>query len=285
MTEEEIVDAEKNGYSARLARALREERQKLDSMTRERDEARALANNEFAQIQKDLAFGKACNDAGRKENDAQKAEIERLLEVNRAQGARHAKRCEEWAKTADQEREAKESLVLQVESFRKALALIADPMSETHRVCSANWPEAEGSPCNCDRCTAKAALDGVALNRVGAPCECGHDETAHINLTLGCTDGNRGYGCSCRKYSKKRIDACGCKPSDLCPAHRCPSVNGGGIICQREKDHCGTHFANGFPGVGDLTWGDTEPATCTCPHHKKAPNLTSCRCCSGKVNS
>jgi len=23
---------------------------------------------------------------------------------------------------------------------------------------------------------------------------------------------------------------------------------------------------------------------CTCPHHEKAPHLTSCRCCSGKVN-
>lgn len=36
----------------------------------------------------------------------------------------------------------------------------------------------------------------------------------------------------------------------------CASVNGGGIHCQREKDHCGSHFAQGFPGVGDLTWND-----------------------------
>jgi len=47
---------------------------------------------------------------------------------------------------------------LQVGQYRAALEKIADPMSDTHHVCCANWPESKGYPCNCDTCTAKAAL-------------------------------------------------------------------------------------------------------------------------------
>ncbi len=49
-------------------------------------------------------------------------------------------------------------------------------------------------------------------------------------------------------------------------------------------------------GVGCTWWGcgcggykakeesEKRLDACTCPHHEKAPHLTSCRCCSGKVN-
>lgn len=49
----------------------------------------------------------------------------------------------------------------------------------------------------------------------------------------------------------------------------CPSVNPGGIKCQREGSHCGAHFAHGFPGVGDLTWNDERKSTAQGPAKPK----------------
>lgn len=53
-----------------------------ERLTKERDEARSLANAEFVQIQRDLADGMAHNAAGTKENAKLRAEVERHRDAN-----------------------------------------------------------------------------------------------------------------------------------------------------------------------------------------------------------
>ena len=72
--------------------------------------------------------------------DAAVTELARMHAIFKAQGERHAKRCEEWAKTADEEREAKESALLQVDVLEKDNAALREELKRMGGCTCGNTP-------------------------------------------------------------------------------------------------------------------------------------------------
>ena len=199
--------------------------------------------------------------------DAAVTELARMHAIFKAQGERHAKRCEEWAKTADEEREAKESALLQVESLRGKHARLMDlaesvwqskTLLEAHQH-FVKWRDLEVEINN----------NGGALNRDG-PCatpRCGHTKGVHSpSIESGKGVGCTWLGCGCGGYkaeeeSEKRLDA-----PPLCRSCGKPGVGMNGIcpVClvtpRRGKpenvtvicDGCSLPFATAKGGPGRL---------------------------------
>ena len=141
LTDEELaVDTAWDAHCARHLKRERELSSKLETMTR--------AVQKDDELIADL-----------------KAEVERLIGVNRAQGERHAKRCEEWAKTADEEREAKESALLQLSEAKDLLRKVED-QGVFHSCGSDLWPDGK---MKCPEC--EAGLEGQILKLLGASIE------------------------------------------------------------------------------------------------------------------
>ena len=94
--------------------------------------------------------------------DAAVTELARMHAIFKAQGERHAKRCEEWAKTADEEREAKESALLQKERLS---AILNDISGMAWHTVNTGNPLDPGTVIN--------RIERSAENRVDVP-ECGN---------------------------------------------------------------------------------------------------------------
>ena len=232
MTEEEIVDAEKNGYSARLARALREESSRLETATaeaakwksaaeyaarREQDleEAHDYAQKVYENFLEDLfpgeedkTWAKGCT--SRKIVEMIRTKIERL----KAEAEGNYKAAKYAQGRVDELLKTNESLELQVESFRPVV---------------------------------EAALALYQVERVQGDVEGAQEYEEYLLKAV-------------EEYKTK-------KPTDRLTgtAPRCAA--------------CGAVAYLVYPGVTE-----NRLDACTCPHHEKAPHLTSCRCCSGKVN-
>ena len=97
--------------------------------------------------------------------DAAVTELARMHAIFKAQGERHAKRCEEWAKTADEEREAKESALLQLSEAKDLLRKVED-QGVFHSCGSDLWPDGK---MKCPEC--EAGLEGQILKLLGASIE------------------------------------------------------------------------------------------------------------------
>ena len=109
-----------------------EREQRLHDLRMEREEKERAELVELREKARLLDSMKGSLEDARYQRDKAEAEVERLIGVNKAQGERHAKRCEEWAKTADQEREAKESAILQVEDLLLGFGIIARMQTVNH---------------------------------------------------------------------------------------------------------------------------------------------------------
>jgi len=108
----------------------------------------------------------------------------------------------------------------------------------------------------------RKALEEIAKYDSGnGCCTYGCDTPTIAKAALGQKD--TGPFCKCGWYTD-HLGKCICK-----------AVNAGGIRCAREKDHCGAHYAEGFPGCEPLTWStdrhgrETWMATGPCVEHKR----------------
>lgn len=130
---------------------------------------------------KDCKYCRGSHWEGRDYEECLEKTIDRLLGQSKEDFIKTERQLTDLAKIIDSLRADKESLEVQVADLRKALEKIADPMSDTHHVCCANWPESKGYPCNCDTCTAKTAL-GIKLE--GHPeCTCTIDGTPYCKAS------------------------------------------------------------------------------------------------------
>lgn len=171
----------------------------------ERDEARALANKEFAQIQRDLAEGTAHNAAGMKENAQLQAEVERQKKAIKDLIAANLRPYEE----RDQLRAERQQLLLQIRDLWWLLE--NEPSGPGEGMVSTTedvrlqkeWAEKyemvrAGLPINpviekpkqeCSDCG--APNDGIAAHHPNCitlkrKCECACHTTTHRASTLGC---------------------------------------------------------------------------------------------------
>lgn len=93
----------------------------------------------------------------------------------------------------------------------------------------------------------------------------------------------RPIGISDADYAAK-LEAVAERDPEKCP--KCPHPHDWKLEKSHDIRTCNACGADYDDMNAELRAKDTEKRldACTCPHHEKAPHLTSCRCCSGKVN-
>lgn len=107
------------------------------------------------------------------------------------------------------------------ESLQNALSKIADPMSDTHHVCSANWPKSKDYPCNCDTCTAKDALGEKRTQEKLETCHlCGAELSKLLKRHM--MDGKEWP--PKEQQTEKRKGECQCDLPHGAHANRCPAL-------------------------------------------------------------